>query len=189
MIPTENKERFFTICRTCIKRDGIEDLLSWLEKSDWFTAPASSRFHGSYAGGLVEHSLNVYDELNRLRKAYPEIECSDETAAIIALFHDLCKCNFYVPEQRNRKNENGQWEPYTAYKIQEKFVYGGHGAKSVFILQNYIKLNPVEAVAIHNHMGAFDNDKVGQAFEAYPLAFLLHMADGAAAYILEGSEK
>lgn len=181
----ELKDRFLEIVAG-VKRPGMEGLLQWLEDSDFYTAPASSRFHGSYAGGLLEHSLNVYDELLRLLKAYPEVPCSMETAAVIALFHDVCKVNMYVSEKRNRKNDQGVWEQYDAYKIQEKFKFGGHGSKSVFLLQNFIQLSPEEAVAINCHMGAFGgDDHVGQSFEAFPLAFLLHVADGAATYILE----
>lgn len=183
----DQKERFLEIAAE-IKRPGIEGLLQWLEISDFYTAPASSRFHGSYAGGLLEHSLHVYDELLRLLKAYPEVPCSMETAAVIALFHDVCKVNMYVTEKRNRKNEQGQWEQYDAYKIQEKFKFGGHGSKSVFLLQNFIQLTPEEAVAINCHMGAWENEHVGSSWEQYPLGFLLHAADGAATYILEGGQ-
>ena len=182
----ENKERFLDIANG-IKRPGIEGLMQWLENSDFYTAPASSRFHGAYSGGLLEHSLHVYDELIRLLKAYPEVPCNMETAAIIALFHDVCKVNMYVIEQRNRKNEQGQWEKYDAYKVQEKFKFGGHGSKSVFLLQNFIQLTPEEAVAINCHMGAFQDDHVGQCFEQWNLAFLLHVADGAATYIIENN--
>ena len=182
----ENKETFKLTVESLIHRPGIDALMNWLEESDFYTAPASSRFHGSHPGGLLEHSLNVYSELQRLLKAYPEVQCSKETAAIIALFHDVCKVNMYVPEKRNRKNDQGIWEQYDAYRIDEKFKFGGHGSKSVFLLQQFIKLTPEEAVAINNHMGAYDNDHVGSSFEAYPLAFLLHMADGAATYIIEG---
>ena len=86
----DNKERFLTLCKS-IERPGIFDLLDWLEESDFYTAPASTRFHGSYPGGLLEHSLNVYDELKRLLAAYPEIEASEESIAIISLFHDLSR--------------------------------------------------------------------------------------------------
>lgn len=164
----------------------MEDLLAWLEKSDFYYAPASTRFHGSYAGGLLEHSMNVYFELVRLYKAYPEIEISQESALIISLFHDLCKVNMYTVEKRNRKNEAGQWESYDSYTINEKFCYGGHGSKSVFILQSFIKLTPEEAVAINCHMGVWDGNKdVGNAFEQYPIAWLLHVADESATYITE----
>ncbi|MCD7821044.1 MAG: HD domain-containing protein [Clostridiales bacterium] len=98
----DNKERFVELC-SAIKRDGIDDLMAWLADGDFYTAPASARYHGSYAGGLLQHSLNVYDELKRLLAAYPEVECSEESAVICALFHDLCKVNFYTSEKRNRK--------------------------------------------------------------------------------------
>lgn len=182
----DNKERFLSICNS-INRDGILDLLEWLESSDFYTCPASSKYHGSYQGGLLEHSLNVYYELKRVLSIYPEIKATEENIAISALFHDLCKVNFYVTEKRNRKNELGQWEAYDCYTIKEKFCYGGHGSKSVFLIQNYIKLEPLEAVAINCHMGAFSEDPqaVSKAYEQWPFAWALHVADEAATYIKE----
>lgn len=180
----DNKERFTFICQTLIKRPGIEDLMKWLESSDFYTSPASVRFHEAYPGGLLEHSLNVYDELNRLRSAYPEFEISDESAAIVALFHDLCKVNSYASEKRNRKNELRQWESYDAYTRKEKFCFGGHGSKSVFLVQHFMKLLPEEAVAINSHMGAYDGDKyVSDAYEQCFLAWLLHVADESATFV------
>lgn len=179
-----NKERFISLCEA-IKRDGISDLMDWLESSDFYSAPASTRFHGSYAGGLLQHSLNVYDELKRVLAAYPEIECSEESAIICALFHDFCKINFYTTEKRNRKNEFGQWESYDAYKVDEKFRFGGHGSKSVYLIQYFIKLTPEEATAVNCHMGAFADENVGRSYEAFPLAWALHVADEAASYIRE----
>lgn len=181
-----DKERFITLCKV-IQRDGIDDLMEWLESSDFYTAPASTRFHGNHPGGLLAHSINVYEELKRILQTYPEVDISEETVAIVSLFHDLCKVNFYASEKRNRKNEDGKWESYDAYTIKEKFCFGGHGSKSVFIVQNFIKLTPAEAAAINCHMGAFgDNGEyVGKTFEQYPLAFLLHMADCAATYLRE----
>lgn len=179
------KQRFLELCKG-INRQGINELIAYLEGSDFFTAPASTRFHGSYEGGLLEHSLNVYDELCRLLKAYPEIAADSSTVAIISLFHDLCKINLYGKEKRNRKDTNGKWESYDAYVADEKFHYGGHGSKSVFILQNYIKLTAEEAVSINCHMSSWDgNTSVGAAFEQFPLAWLLHVADESATYIKE----
>ena len=185
----ETKERFIKICREEIHRDGINELLDYLEKSDFFTAPASTKFHGAYAGGLCEHSLNVYDELKRLLSVYTEITTTDESIAIVALFHDLCKANVYATERRNRKNEAGQWETYDAYTFKEKFCFGGHGSKSVFIVQNYIKLTPEEAVAINCHMGAYSENpqSVSNSYEQFPFAWLVHVADEASCYLLEGS--
>lgn len=180
------KERFIALCEE-IHRDGIGELMNWLESSDFYTAPASTRYHGSRPGGLLTHSINVYEELKRILQIYPDVDVSEETVAIVSLFHDLCKVNFYVSEKRNRKNEDGKWESYDSYTIKEKFCFGGHGSKSVFIVQNFIKLTPAEAAAINCHMGAFgDNGEyVGKTFEQYPLAFLLHMADCAATYLRE----
>lgn len=183
-----NKERFVSLCRT-VNRDGIEELLNWLENSDFYTCPASSRFHGAYSGGLLEHSLNVYDELKRLLNAYPEINVPEDSVVIAALFHDLCKVNMYITEKRNRKNESGQWESYDAYTIKEKFCYGGHGSKSVFLVQHFIDLTPEEAVAINCHMSSWEDGAartVGSAFEQNPFAWLVHVADESATYIKEG---
>lgn len=185
----DNKERFLELCGR-VKRDGMDGLIKYLSESDFFYCPASSRFHGSHPGGLLEHSLNVYDELKRLIAAYPEVDVSEESIIITTLFHDLCKVNMYVPEKRNRKNAAGQWESYDAYTINEKFHYGGHGSKSVFILQNYIRLTAEEATAIHCHMGAWDGNKdVGAAFEQFKLAWLVHVADESATYIKEATNE
>ncbi|MDO4754827.1 MAG: HD domain-containing protein [Parabacteroides sp.] len=183
----ENKKEFIEIC-SVIKRPGIEKFMNFLESSDFYIAPASSRFHGSYKGGLLQHSLNVYHELRRLLTAYPEISVSDETVAISGLFHDVCKVNFYEPEKRNRKNAEGKWESYDSYKINEKFCFGGHGGKSVFIIQSYMRLTAEEAVAINCHMSAFSDNKdyVGKSFEQFPFAWLLSVADQSATYIVEG---
>lgn len=177
-----------TLCKS-IDRPGISDLLGWLEESDFYIAPASGRYHGAYPGGLLEHSLNVYDELKRLLTVYPEIEVTEESVVICSLFHDLCKVNFYASEKRNRKNEFGQWESYDAYTIQEKFCFGGHGSKSVYLVQHFIQLKPFEAVAINCHMSCWDGGTdVGKAYEKFPFAWLLHVADESATYIKESKE-
>ena len=182
----DNKERFLSLCGT-IDRDGIDRLLGWLETSDFFTCPASTKYHGAYRGGLLEHSLNVYDELQRLLAAYPEIEAKEESVTVVSLFHDLCKVNFYGVEKRNRKNEEGVWESYDSYVVREKFPFGGHGSKSVFLIQQFMTLTPEEAVAINCHMGPWDkgDPDVGRSYEQFPLAWLLHVADESATYIKE----
>lgn len=180
------KERFLEICRTYIKREGIEELLAWLESSDFFEAPASTRFHGSFEGGLCEHSIYVWEELVRLLKAYPEVKTTGETAAIIALFHDLCKVGCYVTEFRNVK-EGNVWVKRPFYKFEEDFNFGGHGSKSVFVAQHFLDLTKEEAVAINCHMGPWDRSpgdySLGAAYEQFPLAWLLHVADESATYI------
>lgn len=170
------KDKFFDIVNKNIKRNGIENLMIWLESSDFFSAPASTRFHECYEGGLVEHSLKVYRIFKHLTQKFNI--GNDESVAICALFHDVCKVNTYKTELRWRKDDRNQWEQYPVYTFNESFKFGGHGSKSVFLLQNFITLQPDEAVAINCHMGV-ENGKweVNDAFRDCPLAFLLHTAD------------
>lgn len=182
------KSTFYELYHKYIKREGALDLYDWLNGSDFFTAPASTRFHGDHFGGLVEHSVNVWQELIRLLNAYPEVKVSAETAAIVSLLHDLCKVGCYKTELRNRK-ENGVWRSVPVYTFKEDFCYGGHGSKSVFLVQRFMDLSEEEAVAINCHMGFSDRSSgdynVGNAFQQYPLAWLLHVADESATYIRE----
>lgn len=169
---------FEEIYTTYIKREGSAELLRWLKSSDFFTAPGSTRFHDSYAGGLAEHSAKVFYELTRLLNAYPNMKVSAETAAIVSLLHDVCKANCYKVELRNKKNEHGQWIQVPVYTFNEDFAFGGHGSKSVYLIQKFMRLTDEEAVAINCHMGVESgNWAVNDAFRAYPLAFLVHTAD------------
>lgn len=197
------KDRFIGLCQQLITRPGADKLLAWLETTDFFEAPASTRFHLSHPGGLVEHSIHVYHRLHDLfvserqnRENEPFIELSDseeETIAICVLLHDICKANFYAVEMRNRKNEQGQWEKYPFYVVNDQLPYG-HGEKSVYIISGFMKLTREEAMAIRRHMGFSDNDfraggfSVGNAFEKFPLALLTHMADLQATYLDEPRE-
>lgn len=194
------KDRFVELYQQLITRPGADKLLAWLETTDFFEAPASTRFHLSRPGGLVEHSIHVYHRLHDLfvperqnRENEPFIELSDseeETIAICGLLHDICKANFYAVEMRNRKNEQGQWEKYPFYVVNDQLPYG-HGEKSVYIISGFMKLTREEAMAIRWHMGFSDNDfkaggfSVGNAFEKFPLALLTHMADLQATYLDE----
>lgn len=182
--------RFLEICRTHIRRDGIEDLLNWLETTDFFEAPASTKYHGAHTGGLCEHSVNVWEEFCRLNMIYPEIIVNMETVAIVTLFHDLCKIGCYKTELRNRK-ENGVWRSVPTYVFSEDFPFGSHGGKSVFLIQRHMPLTDEEAVAINCHMGAWDRSAgdygVSNAYNRYPLAWLLHVADESATYIREAN--
>ena len=196
----ELKQRFIDICGT-INRPGMEDLMKWLENSDFYVAPASSHYHGCYAGGLLEHSLNVYDTLSALVARYPELGISAESVAVVALFHDLTKVNYYYKDFKNVKvysehglkhdaNGNFNWESQPTYKVDDKMPLG-HGEKSVIILQSFIKLTRDEVYAIRRHMGAFDaavkggDSGMNKAFELCPLAAMAHLADMEATYLLE----
>ena len=188
------REEFIEIFRTHIKRDGAEELLDYLmNKSDFFTCPASARFHGSYPGGLCEHSVNVYrclvDYLARPRvQELYGLDYSEESVAIVALLHDLCKVGCYKAGTRNVKNETtGQWEKVQTYFYEDKLPYG-HGEKSVYIISGFMRLSREEAMAIRWHMGFSgpeDERTVGQALRQYPLAFALATADMEAANFLE----
>lgn len=185
------KKRFVEICATT-NRPGMEDLMAWLERSNFYTAPASTRFHGNYTGGLLEHSLNVYDKLSGFVARYPELEISPETVAVTALFHDLTKVNYYTVSSRNVKDDvTGAWHKEPFYKTEDRLPLG-HGEKSVIILQSFIKLTRDEIVAIRWHMGSFDcavkggDYGMGNAFETYPLAVMTHLADMEATYLVEG---
>ena len=189
----EIKQEFITIYNEKIKREGADKLLDYLtNRCDFFTAPASSRFHSSYEGGLAQHSLNVYRCLvqylarEQVKEVYG-LSCSEETAAIVALLHDMCKVDTYVRDFRNVKNEQGQWEKVPTYRTEDKLPYG-HGEKSVYMVSAFMKLSREEAMAIRWHMGfsgSEDSSLVGRAFEAYPLAFALSTADMEATYFLE----
>lgn len=189
----EYKERFIGIYKRDIKREGADKLLEYLEKSDFFSTPASTRFHGSYPGGLVEHSLNVYDclasylERPRVKELY-KIEATAENLAIVSLLHDLCKVNTYKPGTRNIKDEKGVWQQVASYEYNDKLPYG-HGEKSVYIISGYMKLTREEAFAIRYHMGFSGTEDIRQisaAFEIFPLSFALSLADMEATFLIEG---
>ena len=191
-----NKERFIEIYKQMIHRDGSEKLLEFLlsKNSDFFDAPASARFHGNYDGGLVEHSLNVYDCLKdylsreRVQSTYG-LKYNEESIAIVALLHDLCKINCYKQGFRNVK-ENGQWVQVPNYEYNDTLPYG-HGEKSVYMISGYMRLTREEAFAIRYHMGfsgSEDARNVGAAFEMFPLAFALSTADMEATYFIEGKK-
>ena len=182
---------FETEARTAIKRDGLENLLAYLHTTDFYTAPASTKYHGAVEHGLVKHSLSVYENFWKIAPTYgfTHNKENDESAAIATLFHDVCKANFYKVCYRNAKNdETGVWEKVPYYSIEEKLPFGAHGAKSMYIVQSYIKLFPDEAMAILHHMGAWDKGQYtdpGKAYTYSPLAWITHLADEAASYLYE----
>lgn len=191
-----NIKTFKQLVTTHIQRDGVDNLLEWVtNETDFLTAPASTRYHGSYEGGLLEHSLNVFNQLvwemdHVVGEGWTELY-SMETVAIVALFHDLCKIDRYVLGQKWRKDENGEWESYDAYEYNQQKPEMGHGAQSVYYLQKFIQLTEMEAQAIYWHMGAYDISPYStlaacsETFKWNPLAFLLHRADMAATYVVE----
>ena len=190
MLQLDLMREFSDLCYGMIHRDGLKELMNWIADSDFSMAPASTRFHGNYAGGLLEHSLNVYHALKQLVSLHT-IDVSEESIAIVALFHDLCKANYYTESTRNVKDEDtGKWIKVPYYTVNDQFPVG-HGEKSVIILQGFIKLTDEEIYAIRWHMGGFDSAVKGgdfslsKAYESCPLAVLLHLADMTATYLME----
>lgn len=207
----ENNARYDELLGS-VQRDGIAKLMSYMHnKTDFYTAPASSRFHLACTGGLVQHSLNVYDCLVAKRDSiiWKEIlkDIPDESLILVSLLHDLCKANFYVETVRNQKTYDAEkvaaaepwqrkhdaqgdfiWESVQSYQIDDQLPLG-HGEKSALMLQSYIRLNLAEVMAIRWHMG-FSEEKanyssVGAAMEKYPLTLALYEADLEASKLLE----
>lgn len=170
-------------------RTGIDKVVKYLDETDFFVAPASTNYHGNYEGGLAEHSLNVYDLLKVKNKQY-DLGLADETIAITAILHDICKVNLYHKCTKNRKNEKTQkWESYEGYGFEDDFPVG-HGEKSIIRLQQFIKLSRDEIFMIRWHMGPNDENwsntnAMNKAFSLCKGALALHTADMEASYLLE----
>lgn len=192
------KEEFISLYRELIHREGADKLLDYLlsPQSDFFSAPASTRYHGAREGGLCEHSLNVFhcleDYLARpsVKEQYG-LTFDRETVAIAALLHDLCKVNCYKVSQRNVKGPDGKWQSVPYYEFDDQLPYG-HGEKSVYIISAYMRLTRDEAFAIRYHMGfsaEVDARNISAAFAAYPLAIALYVADMEATYFVDDKAK
>ena len=203
----ENKsvERFEQLLKST-KRDGVDSLIEFIRKSDFYTAPASTRFHSCHEGGLLEHTLNVYDRLKEKSKdkvwAASFGNLTEDNLIIAALLHDLCKCYYYVSEYKNKKvysetgaksDSNGRfdWVSVPGYTVDDKIPYG-HGEKSVMMIEEFIKLHPAERYAIRWHMGFTEPKEVwntlGLAIRKYPLVLALHLSDLESTYLLEKVE-
>ena len=183
------KQKFIEYYQANIHREGADRLLEWLQTTDFFTAPASTRYHCACPAGLVMHSINVYEVM--MEKHFDPEADSAESFALCALLHDVCKAQFYKVSSRNVKNERtGQWEKVPYYVIEDAFPYG-HGEKSVFLIERFVRLKPAEATAIRWHMGGFDdaarggNFSISVAYDKDPIAVKLHLADLEATYLRE----
>lgn len=191
---------------TSVKRDGIDKLLAYIRKSDFYRAPASTRFHSCHDGGLLEHSLNLYECLlsKKQNPIWAEVlrEVDDESLILVALLHDLCKSYLYVPEFKNKKvysntgtkrDEGGRfdWQAVKGYNTDDKIPYG-HGEKSVMMIEEFIKLKPIERYAIRWHMGFTEPKEywntLTTAIKKYPVILAVHQADMEATYLLEEEE-
>ena len=205
MTDQTNIERFEQLLMS-VDRDGMDKLIEFIRKSDFYTAPASTRYHSCHEGGLLEHSLNVYDCLmaKKNNPTWKEVfdKISNEALIICALLHDTCKTYFYTTEFKNKKvySDTGSksdaggrfdWVSVQSYGIDDKFPYG-HGEKSVMMISEYIKLTPVEKYSIRFHMGFSEPremyNALGEAMRKYPLIIALNEADLEATYLKEKEE-
>jgi len=192
-IINKNREEFIKIFSENVKREGAKELLEWLKKTDFFVAPASTKFHSAVAGGLCFHSLQVYKRFRQnLINEYGEdftSKISEESVAIIALLHDLCKTDCYKLDYRNVK-VNNEWTKQPYYSFNDPLPYG-HGEKSVYMISGFMRLTREEAIAINWHMGGFDARVLGgsyglsSAFSQYPISVIFHISDVQAAYLDE----
>ena len=190
------RDRFCSILRDT-KRENIDYILEDLESWGFFEAPASAQGHYAYAGGLLDHSLNVYDAAMANREAMiamrPDLEADmdPESIAIAALLHDVCKADFYKLVKKKRRNEIGMYEEMECYEIHDENFPVGHGEKSVILLlQSGLDLKDEEIYAIRWHMGPWnlsrDDEKFyRQASRLTPLQALIHAADTLASAIVE----
>ena len=176
---SENKTRFVALCREKISRKGLDGLLDYLEKSDFYIAPSSTMFHLNEEGGLCKHSMNVYETAVAINDSViksaiesgqsPFTEApSDESIAIATLFHDLCKINLYHKEEKWKKDAGGRWVSYQGYRIYDSFPFG-HGEKSCFRIEHFM--------FDMGENGSFQRKAFYDALELYPLVSLVHTAD------------
>lgn len=198
MTPIENFDKAISY----IKREGIDNLVNWLKnETDFFIAPASTQFHGNYDGGLLDHTLIVLrfalHNFNMIVNQNPDLEYLKESVVISAVFHDICKTNYYVKEQKWTKDSENKWKSYTGWTVKDTFPYG-HGEKSVLLVSKFMKLTDPESMAIRWHMGASEpsvsipNNAHYYAYNQainHPLVRLIHCADMLAMTIEENRDK
>ncbi|MCD3223804.1 HD domain-containing protein [Clostridium botulinum] len=182
----KNKEKIIELLKNT-ERSGIERIIQYLEETDFFIAPASTKYHGNFDGGLADHSLNVYELFKKKNEQF-DLGLSSDTLIITSILHDICKVNFYKKQTRWRKNDKGKWEGYEGYICENDFPIG-HGEKSVIKLMQFIKLSKEEIVLIRWHMGGFESKEnqkdISNSYNLYPAAVALHTSDLESSYMLE----
>lgn len=161
----------------------IQRCLDWLRNTDFYTAPASTRYHESFPSGLLYHTLKVVDRTITLLECSPFLSVHPDSAILVALTHDWCKIGLYESYTRNVKNDRtGSWEPTLAYRHNHEIVPLGHGVTSMFLAQKFFKLTTEECLALRWHMGHWrvcdsEVNDLQYANENYPLVHLLQFAD------------
>lgn len=189
-----------------VQRPGMDKLLEYIRKSDFYTAPASTKYHLAAPGGLLQHSLNVLDALRGLLVRDETGEgwlytvggttvatIPEDSVTVMALLRDICKTHFYGTSTRNQKNDaTGKWEKVPFYTVDDKMPLG-HGPKSAMIVKQYTTRTTAEMYAIWHHMGMtgdYENDNaVGKSIEMFPAVLALHTADMMASRFMEGEKE
>ena len=194
MLDTEkNKERYLKLLEEVLHEEDFNNIKDWLESGDFFSAPASTKYHLHGEGGLCQHSLNVYDCLSKKLKDWG-LEYPENSIRIVSLMHDWCKINVYVKSTRRvppERSGTGKWETEEVW-IKDDAYHLGHASKSVYLIQQFIPLNMLEIEAIHSHMGStdlstmFNSFDLNSIFSVNPLAICLHLADMESSYLMEG---
>jgi len=198
MLQTEKKTLFENLLRST-NREGIENVIQFLNNTDFYTAPSSASYHSNYQGGLLDHSLLVYTCAMKLKNVYVDLKpelasrLDDNSIILSTLLHDICKTCFYKEKTKWKKDENDQWTSYIGYEIDDTFPIG-HGEKSVIMLLRLdLNLTPEEMIAIRFHMGSWDgalltNDvkySYQAAMNTCPLLPLVQTADNTSSLLLE----
>lgn len=194
---TQRKIEMFDKLLMSTGREGMEDVITFLRGTDFYSAPASSKYHSNYQCGLLDHSLVVYVLADKYKDLVlsekPELKdmVNENKIIIVSLLHDVCKTCMYTPAQKWKKDKSGRWIEYQGYEVNDPFPIG-HGEKSVIMLQNIgLKLDPDEMLAIRYHMGFFDDSSLKSAqysaIQATPLVPILQMADYTASTMIEAT--
>ena len=186
-----SKERFIELLNKVERPFNKQGLINKLENSDFFIAPASTKYNFSYEGGLVDHCLSVYDIFSKLKETL-NLDISDESVIVLSLFHDFYKMNFYDSYVKNEKvySEYGSksdnlgrfdWVSKNAYKVKEpedRFIYGTNGETCEYMVRYYLPLSTEESIAIINSSNTnplvYD---ITHIYNKYALSYLLHISD------------
>lgn len=196
---TNNKNLYIEKLRNT-KRDNIDNLIEYINATDFFNAPASTKYHSNFEGGLCLHSLLVSDLLHEKKMRF-QYDIPDSSIDIIALLHDLCKADVYrktfknviVGEEIKYGKPFKKWDQVEQWNFEDNLPFG-HGTKSVILIQNFIKLSKLETACIIHHMGKpeggfQETSAYNKAIELFPFLILMHTADYEASIFLEQSNK
>jgi len=182
----ETKNKIIELLNSTGRKD-IDKIIKFLESSDFFEAPASTKYHGNYDGGLAEHSLNVYRLFADKNEKF-DLGLSKDNVIISALLHDFCKINFYYKALCWKKDKSNIWKSYRGYKVKDNFPVG-HGEKSVIMIQHFIDLTKEEILLIRWHMGMTEPKEMqmnlNNTYNIFPAAVAIYTADMEASYLLE----